>query len=87
MSAGRPRTANREFLYTVAQLFYWDFRKLAEGGARLLPDEKKYRELVDGLETRSFLDDEDRVRHRELVDAEIGEGHLDHFQRKKDSAT
>jgi len=68
--------AQPSFLYTVAQLFYWDFRKMEEGSSRRMSDEKKYRELIDGLETRSFIDDEDRAHHQEIVDAEIRAGRL-----------
>ena len=36
--------AQPSFLYTVAQLFYWDFRKMEEGSSRRMSDEKKYRD-------------------------------------------
>jgi len=44
MGAGRKRLADPGTLYTFAHLFYWDFRRIAEGGRRWVRDKVKLQE-------------------------------------------
>jgi hypothetical protein len=45
MSAGRKRLADPGSLYTFAHQFYWDFRRIAEGGHRWVQDKVKLQEF------------------------------------------
>ena len=46
MGAGRPRQIDPGSLYAFAHQFYWDFRRLAEGGIRHRIDQQKYKQLI-----------------------------------------
>ena len=83
MGAGRPSKADPGSLYVFAHQFYWHFRLLAEGKVRWRFDEKKYRQLSEGLEDIPLVDDEDRKRHQQIVDEEIRTGRLDASQREE----
>jgi hypothetical protein len=83
MPAGRPEKAPPGSLYAMAHMFYWEFRRLAEGSFRWKFDEKKYQELTAGFEDElQLVDDEDRARHQEIVDEEIRTGRLEGSQRE-----
>lgn len=45
MRAGRKRLADPGSLYTFAHQFYWDFRRIAEGGHRWVQDKVKLQEF------------------------------------------
>ena len=77
MPAGRPQQVSPQLLYTVAQQFYGDFRRLAEGRSRRRPDEEKYRQLIDKWENIQFFGDDDKKRHKEIVDRAIQTGRLE----------
>jgi hypothetical protein len=81
MTAGRPQKADRGNLYFFAHVFYWDFRRLAEGSARWRYDARKYQELTKYVENMQFIEDEDRLRHATIVDEEIRRGMLEPPQR------
>jgi hypothetical protein len=55
MPAGRPQEADPGTLYTFAHLFYWDFRRIAEGFTRQRLDRAEYESLfreIDKIELR-----------------------------------
>jgi len=83
MTGGRPQKADPGTLYTFAHLFYWDFRRLAEGTLRWRYDAKRYRELTEGVDNMQFIDDEDRLRHQQIVDEEIRTGRLEPSRREE----
>lgn len=70
-------------MYAFAHLFYWDFRRLAEGTVRWRLDKKKYEQLTEGLDTMQFIKDEDRARHQQAVDKEISSGRLEPSGREE----
>lgn len=82
MRVGRPQIANPGELYTIAHLFYWDFRRLSEGSSRWHYNRKKYEELTKNIDELQFITDEDRVRHRQIVDEEIRTGRLEPSERE-----
>jgi hypothetical protein len=77
MAAGRPKKADPGTLYTFAQQFYWDFRRLSEGKVRWRFNEKRYQELLAELDKTPLIDDSDRARHRDIAEQEIARGELD----------
>jgi hypothetical protein len=81
MPAGRPQKADPGNLYFFAHVFYWDFRRLAEGSIRWRYDAKRYQELIKDVENTQFVEDEDRLRHEQTVDEEILTGTLRPSQR------
>src|SRR5579863_1355082 len=83
MGAGRPRKADPGSLYTFAHLFYWDLRRIAEGTSRWRFNEKKYHELTAGVDNMSVIDDDDRVRHQQIVTDEIQAGRLEPTRREE----
>jgi hypothetical protein len=83
MRPGRPRKVDPGTLYALAHLFYWDFRRLAEGTRRWRFDEKKFLQLTEGLEDIPLVGDEDRLRHQGIVDEEIRTQRLDPSRRKE----
>lgn len=82
MSAGRPQKADPGTLYAFAHLFYWDFRRLAEGSVRWRRDPLKYKQLTEDLDKMQFIDDEDRIRHEQIVDEEIRSGKLEPSEKE-----
>lgn len=84
MPAGRPQKAHPGTLYTFAHQFYWEFRSLAEGTSRWKVDREKYEKLTQDADSKSFIDDEDRARHRHKVEEEIRNGVLesDHTEER-----
>jgi hypothetical protein len=83
MGAGRPKKADPQRLYVIAQQFYCDFRRLAEGSRRWHHDPKLYQELTANLEELSLVGDGDRARHEYLADEEIRMGRLDASRREE----
>jgi hypothetical protein len=81
MGAGRPRKVDPGALYAFAHQFYWDFRRIADGTVRWRFDAKKYQELTGHLDEIPLIDDEDRARHRRIVEDEIHMGNLDASKR------
>lgn len=81
MPAGRPRLADPSEVYAFAHQFYWDFRRLSEGGTRRKLNEDSFRELTDGLDKIPLIDDADRARHVRIVHEEIEAGRLKPSQR------
>jgi hypothetical protein len=79
---GRPRLVHAGTLYSCAQDFYWEFRRIAEGRIRWKFDRKKYEESIQDVDKMQLIDDEDRTRHKQLVDAEIREGRLEESGRE-----
>src|ERR1700732_4598147 len=45
MVAGRPQKVDPGALYAFAHQFYWDFRRIAEGGTRYRFDHEKFANL------------------------------------------
>src|SRR5947209_16205181 len=64
MPAGRPQKADPDTLHSFAHLFYWDFRRLAEGSVRWHFDENKYRQLIEKVDNGLI----ERVRRERLLD-------------------
>src|SRR5271166_1114503 len=84
MPAGRPQEADPGTLYSFAHLFYWDFRRLAEGFARQRLDKSKYEALfkeIDKIELR--LTPEQRADIETRADEEIQNGRLKKSERKE----
>jgi hypothetical protein len=77
MPAGRPQIVDPGTLYTFAHLFYWDFKRLVEGGQRWRLDEAKYAELKAGIEKGNLeLTPEQKRSIEEGIRQEIQDGHL-----------
>jgi hypothetical protein len=77
MSAGRPKKVDPGTLYTFAHVFYWDFRRIAEGGTRRRFDETTYRafaEAIDKVELQ--LTAEERTNIERVAEREIRSGRL-----------
>lgn len=83
MPAGRKQKADPGSLYVFAHQFYWDFRRLAEGTSKLRYDRQKYDELTEGLDQMELIDEEDKLRHRQIVDEEIRTGRLEASRREE----
>jgi hypothetical protein len=84
MPAGRPPVADRGSLYAMAHMFYWDFRRLADGTTRYLFDKKKYIALEEQVwETNIELTPEQKHRAREAADEEIAQGRCRGEDREK----
>jgi hypothetical protein len=83
MAAGRRRKAEPETLYAFAHQFYWDFRRLSEGGRRRRFNQEKYEQLSEDLDDLQLIDDEDKARHQAMVDEEIRAGSLDPSRRNE----
>jgi hypothetical protein len=82
MPAGRPEKADPGTLYAMAHMFYWEFRRLVEGSFRWKFDEKKFKELTEGMEGLQLVEDDDRAWHQQIADEEIREGRLEASQRE-----
>lgn len=61
-------------LYGFAHQFYWDFRRLSEGGRRWRFNPKKHKQVTEDLDNSQLIDDDDRARHQRMVDDEIQGG-------------
>jgi len=73
MPAGRPRQADPGTLYAFAHQFYWDFRRLLEGGYRGRIDEERFERLLVRAEKVQVRDDQ--LSHvRKYVNEEIEDG-------------
>jgi hypothetical protein len=83
MPAGRPEIADPGGLYAMAHMFYWEFRRLAEGFFRWKFDHKKFEELTEGVDQLQLITDEDRERYQQDVDKEIQEGRLESSKREQ----
>lgn len=70
-------------MYAFAHQFYWDFRRLSEGGIRRKFDKSKYDALTAHLDEIPVIDEEDRARHRQIVTTEIAVGRLDPCLREE----
>lgn len=81
MTAGRPQKAHPGNLYFFAHVFYWDFRRLAEGSVRWRHDPKQYAELIRDVDNMQFIEDRDRVRHEQVVDEQIRAGVIQPSER------
>ena len=82
-AVGRPRRVDPGTLYAFAHQFYWDFRRIAEGTRRWRLDRERYEQFTKGLEDMQFTDNEDRLRHQQIVDDEIRTGRLQPSQREE----
>jgi len=82
MAAGRPRQVQPESLYAFAQEFYGEFRRIAGGTVRWRFDAHKYEEAITGLDEIPLIDDEDRKRHKQLVEEEIRSGRVEKSGRE-----
>ncbi|HZR63958.1 MAG TPA: hypothetical protein VFA85_02365 [Terriglobales bacterium] len=61
----------------MAHQFYWDFRRLIEGGSRWWLDKKKFADLEAELEKMPIeLDGQQKARHHEILEEEIRSGRL-----------
>lgn len=83
MPAGRPEMADPGGLYAMAHMFYWEFRRLAEGFFRWKFDQKKFQELTEGVDQLELITDADRERYQQIVDKDIREGRLESSQREQ----
>ena len=54
MPAGRPRKADPGELYAFAHLFYWDFRRIAEGFTRQKLDQTEYEKVCGEINKKSL---------------------------------
>jgi len=54
MPAGRPQKADAGTLYSFAHLFYWDFRRIAEGFTRRKLDRAEYERLSKEIDKIAF---------------------------------
>ncbi len=81
MAAGRPQKADPGTLYAFAHQFYWDFRRLAEGGSRWRLDEEKYQRLISESENVQ-LDDQQKSHLEQYVEDEVRAGRLDPAQKQ-----
>lgn len=82
MPAGRPKEADPGTLYSFAHLFYWDFRRIAEGFTRQRLDRKKYEDLskeIDEMELR--LSPEQKAIIEAKAEEEIRNGRLKESER------
>jgi len=82
--AGRPRQADPGTLYSFAHLFYWDFRRIAEGFTRQRIDRKKCESLskeIDKLELR--LTPEQQTDLETKADEAIRSGRLKESGRRE----
>jgi hypothetical protein len=82
MPAGRPQEADPGTLYSFAHLFYWDFRRIAEGFTRQKFDKNEYEDLskeIDKLELR--LTNEQSAKLAAMAEEEIRQGHLKESER------
>jgi hypothetical protein len=83
MTAGRPRNGDPETLYVFAHQFYWDFRRLTEGGSRWWFDKKTHELLTSEQDkTKLVLTAEQKKRAREVVKGETRIGHLTKAKRR-----
>ena len=83
MPAGRPGLADAGALYAFAHQFYWDFRRLAEGGSRWRFDKRKYEQLAGEPDKATLqLSEEQKARAEEIVEEEIQSGRLTEAERK-----
>jgi hypothetical protein len=67
----------------MAHMFYWELRAIDEGTRRWRFIPEKYEELTEGLDELPLVDDEDRVRHAQIVDEEIRTGRLESSRREE----
>jgi len=84
MTAGRPKEADPGTLYSFAHLFYWDFRRIAEGFTRQRLDRKKYEDLskeIDQMELR--LTPEQWAQIEAKADEEVRSGRMKESERDK----
>jgi hypothetical protein len=82
MAAGRPQKADAGTLYSFAHLFYWDFRRIAEGFTRQRLDRDKYERLsgeIDKMELQ--LSPEQKALIEEKAEEEIRNGRLKESER------
>jgi hypothetical protein len=83
MGAGRPRKVDPGSLYAMAHMFYWELRMIDEGTRRWRFIPEKYQQLTEGLDELPLVDDEDRLRHAQIVDEEIRTGRLEPGRREE----
>src|SRR5213595_637937 len=77
MPAGRPQKADAGTLYSFAHLFYWDFRRIAEGRTRFCFDRKRFEKLEARIKRISFhVTDEEKEHIASIADREIKAGTL-----------
>jgi hypothetical protein len=77
MSAGRPRKVDPGSLYAFAHQFYWDFRRIAEGGTRRRLDKAMYEALVARInEMEIQITKEERSNIESIANREIESGRL-----------
>jgi hypothetical protein len=84
MPAGRPREADPGTLYSFAHLFYWDFRRIAEGHSRARFDENTYEKLakeIDKMELR--LAPEQWAQIEAKADEEVRSGRWEESERDR----
>jgi hypothetical protein len=77
MRAGRPQKAEPGTLYSFAHLFYWDFRRVAEGGTRQRLDRPLYEKLAGRIDKKKLqITAEERERFEARCKEEIRSGRL-----------
>src|SRR6266436_2167710 len=74
MGAGRPQKADPGTLYAFAHQFYWDFRRLLEGGVRWRVDKKAAEQLTSELERDVQLNEEQKARAEQVAEEEVRSG-------------
>jgi hypothetical protein len=82
MPAGRPQKADPGALYAFAHQFYWDFRKLEEGGSRRLFDRKLFERLSTRIRNKELRIGDDQKNHIAMLgEEEIVSGRLQQSQK------
>jgi hypothetical protein len=77
MPAGRRQIADPGSLYSFAHLFYWDLKRLVEGGQRWRFDEARHAQLKAEIEEADLdLSPEQKRSVEEVMQQEIREGRL-----------
>jgi len=84
MPAGRPKKVDPGALYAIAHMFYWEFRRIAEGRPRRFLDKAKLAKLDNKTDRAKLrLSPGRRARLDQMADAEIRSGRLDPIEKNK----
>lgn len=82
MPAGRPQKVDPGALYAFAHQFYWDFRRLDEGGRRFRFDKQEYERAFAEAEALIEYSPQEQARLEAAVDAAIREHHVPVSERE-----
>ena len=75
MPAGRPKMAEAGTLYAFAHQFYWDFRRIGDGGVRWQYDKTEYERAAAEIDSQKVqLSDEQNLAIARAVIREVQDG-------------